>query len=113
MQSRLGSNREIRKLPEYLWEGELVTHLVSGVYGPGLGLVVLTNRRLLFVKNGWLSKLTESFPLDKISSVQWSEGVISGKLIVFSSGNKAEISQVPRPDGKKIADTLNNILNGS
>ncbi|MES9606828.1 PH domain-containing protein [Actinomadura sp. NPDC000929] len=106
MEQRIGAKREIRKLTDYLWEGETVRHMVSGSYGNGMGLVVLTDRRLLFVRDGWTSKTTEDFPLDKISSVQWSSGPMSGKLTVFSSGNKAEIINVQKRGGKTIADTI-------
>ncbi|MEU9016702.1 PH domain-containing protein [Actinomadura sp. NPDC048394] len=86
--------------------GETVRHMVSGTYGGGTGLVVLTDQRLLFVKDGWVSKTTEDFPLDKISSVQWSSGPLTGKLTVFASGNKAEIINVGKQGGKVIADTI-------
>ncbi|MDA2805717.1 PH domain-containing protein [Nocardiopsis suaedae] len=113
MSSRIGANREMRKLVEYLWHGEQVTHLVSGAYGGGVGLVVLTDRRMLFLKDGWTSQTVESFPFEKVSSVQWSGGMMMGKIIVFASGNKAEITQVPKPDGKAMVDALNNVLAGA
>jgi hypothetical protein len=106
MQSKIGAKREIRRLIEYLWEGERVDYLASGQYGPGTGIVALTDRRLLFVKDGMMSKSTEDFPLEKIASVQWSSGMIFGTLIVFASGNKAEIKQMDKKDGKQIADAL-------
>lgn len=106
MEQKMGAKREIRKLIEYLWEGETVRHMVSGTYGNGTGLIVLTDRRLLFVKDGWTTKTTEDFPLDKISSVQWSSGPLLGKLTVFASGNKAEIVNVQKQTGKVIADTI-------
>ncbi|MBB6118255.1 PH domain-containing protein [Nocardiopsis algeriensis] len=110
MSYRLGSNREIKRLVNYLWEGETVTHLVGGVYGPGTGLVVLTDRRMMFIKDGWTSQVTEDFPFEKISSVQWSAGMMLGKITIFASGNKAEIEQVQKPDGKAIVDALNSII---
>jgi hypothetical protein len=106
MENKVGAKREIRKLIGYLWEGETVRHMVAGTYGGGTGLLVLTDRRLLFVKDGWVGKTTEDFPLDKISSVQWSSGMMMGKMTVFASGNKAEIVNVGKQGGKTIADTI-------
>jgi hypothetical protein len=106
MDNQNGAKREIRKLVEYLWEDETVRHMVSGTYGSGTGLAVLTDRRLMFVKDGWVGKTTEDFPLDKISSVQWNSGIMFGKLTVFASGNKAEIINVGKQAGKAIADTV-------
>ncbi|PSK95392.1 PH (Pleckstrin Homology) domain-containing protein [Murinocardiopsis flavida] len=110
MSRRRGARREIRNLAEHLWEGERVSHLVGGMYGPGTGLVALTDRRLMFLRDGWASQTTENFPFEKISSVQWSSGMLVGKIIVFTPGNKTAITQVRRPDGKAVVDALNNIM---
>lgn len=106
MTTKAGAKREIRKLMGYLWEGEAVTHMAAGAYGAGTGLVVLTDRRLLFVMDGWTQSKTEDFPLERISSVQWSTGTLLGTLTVFASGNKAEIKNMSKVDGKTIADTI-------
>lgn len=105
-QSRVGSGREIKKLETYLWEGERVALLASGQYGPGYGLVVLTDRRLMFIKDGLMSQTVEDFPLEKVSSVQWSAGIALGSLVVFTSGNKAEIKGMNKKDGQQIADAI-------
>ncbi|TDE35515.1 hypothetical protein E1289_07690 [Actinomadura sp. 6K520] len=106
MEGRLGANREIRRLAAHLWDGERVELMSAGTYGPGTGLVALTDRRLLFLKDGWTRQITEDFPMEKISSVQWSSGVLQGSLTVFASGNKAEIGNMLKKDGKAIADAI-------
>jgi len=72
MHNKFGAGREIRTLVEHLWEGETVERMTADTYGTGQGLVVLTDRRLLFTKDGVMSQKTEDFPLSKVSSVQWS-----------------------------------------
>lgn len=104
--STMGVKREIQRLPEVLWEGEHVDSLASGLYGGGNGLVVLTNLRLIFFKHGMLSQKVEDFPYGKVSSVQWQGGMMLGTLTVFTSGNKAEIKNMPKDHGKAIADKL-------
>ena len=106
MGSTFGAKREIRKLPEYLWQGETVQHMASGTYGNGTGLIVLTDRRLLFVMDGWTQSKTEDFPIERISSVQWSSGMLMGTITVYASGNKAEITKVANPIGKTMTDSL-------
>jgi hypothetical protein len=110
--SALGAKREIRKLPEVLWEGETVEMLATGQYGGGQGLVAMTDKRLLFFKHGLLSQKLEDFPYNKVSSVQWSAGPLMGTLIVFTSGNKAEIKSMPKDSGKALADKLRSRLAG-
>ena len=106
MSYRMGSKREIRRLPEHLWENERVDLITGGTYGAGTGVLVLTDRRLLFLKDGFMSKTSEDFPLEKITSIQWSTGLLLGKMTVFASGNKAEINNVQMKDGKVITDAV-------
>jgi Bacterial PH domain/Short C-terminal domain len=106
MRTRIGSGREIKKLISYLWDDETVDLIAGGTYGAGTGLLALTDRRLLFLKEGVFSRTTEDFPMEKISSVQWSSGIVQGTLTVFASGNKAEIKNMNKDDGKQIADTI-------
>lgn len=102
----VGAKREIQRLPEVLWEGETVEMLATGVYGKGNGLLAMTNQRLLFYFHGVMSQQVEDFPYGRISSIQWAGGLLMGTLTVFASGNKAEIKQVPKAQGKALADAL-------
>jgi Bacterial PH domain/Short C-terminal domain len=107
----IGSGREIKKLETHLWEGERVEALLSGTYGAGQGLLTLTDRRLLFTKDGVMSTTSEDFPIEKISSVQWKGGMITGTITIFVSGNKAEIKNVDKNMGKHLVDTVRDRIN--
>jgi hypothetical protein len=104
MRTKVGGGREIKHLVTHLWEDEHVERMTTGSYGSGTGLLVLTDKRLLFLKEGIVGKKTEDFALDKISSVQWSSGMTTGTVTIFASGNKAEIKSVNKADGKEITD---------
>ncbi len=106
MRGKLGGGREIKKLVEHLWEGERVERMAIGTYGKGNGLVTLTDRRLMFTLDGIMSSTSEDFPIDKVSSVQWSSGFAMGTITVFASGNKAEIKNVNKDDGKEMVDAV-------
>ena len=106
MRVKLGGGREIKRLTEHLWEGEAVERMTTGSYGNGTGLIVLTDRRLLFVQDGVMSKRSEDFPLEKVSSVQWSSGLALGTITIFASGNKTELKNVNKDDGKEIVDVV-------
>jgi len=108
-----GAGRELRKLESHLWEGETVHSVGSGTYGSGIGLLALTDRRLLFLKDGMMSQTSEDFPFDKISSIQWNSGMIQGSITVFVSGNKAEIKAVPKETGKAMVDTVRERISNS
>jgi hypothetical protein len=66
----------------------------------------MTDRRLLFFKHGWASQKLEDFPYSKISSVEWRSGLALGTLVVYASGNKAEIKSINKDDGRAISDAL-------
>jgi hypothetical protein len=110
MRVKFGGGREIKRLLDHLWEGETVERMTTGTYGKGTGLVVLTDRRLLFFQEGLMSKTSEDFPIDKVSSVQWSSGMVLGAIVIFASGNKAEIKNVGKDDGKEIVDLIRHRL---
>jgi hypothetical protein len=109
---RLGGGREMKKLPEHLWEGETVDTLCVGTYGRGQGILVLTSTRLLFIQDGLTGGTTEDFPFDKISSIQWTKGMMTGTITIFASGNKAEVKTVNNDDGKAITDRVRAITSG-
>ncbi|MFE4697163.1 PH domain-containing protein [Streptomyces sp. NPDC056738] len=101
-----GAKREIERLPSVLWEGETVEMLAKGHYAGGIGLIAMTNLRLIFYKNGIMQQTVEDFPYGKISSVQWQGGMLTGTLTVYTSGNRADIQNVLKNDGKILADEL-------
>lgn len=110
MRVTMGGGREIKRLTGHLWEGETVEQMTTGTYGKGTGLIVLTDRRLLFVQDGFTSKTSEDFPMEKVSSVQWSSGMMLGTIIIFASGNKSEIKNVNKDDGKELVDKVRHRL---
>jgi hypothetical protein len=80
--------------------------MTNGSYGGGIGLLVLTDRRLFFVRDGWIRKVNEDFPIDKISSVQWDGGLTQGKITIFAHANKSVIEAVHKEDGKAMVDVV-------
>ncbi|MGX1494436.1 SHOCT domain-containing protein [Streptomyces tendae] len=104
--ANLGVRHAVRRLPEVLDEGETVEMLATGTYGRGTGVLALTDRRLVFYGHGVLTRTVEDVPYDRISSVQWTSGLLTGTLAVVSAGGRTEIRQVPRDQGTAFADLL-------
>lgn len=97
--------KEIKALPDILWEDEKLEKMVQGFYEKGNGILVATNKRLIFVDKGLIYGLrVEDFPYEKISSIQYETGMLMGKIIIFASGNKAEIKQVVKAQAKNFGD---------
>lgn len=104
IQSKLGIGKELKTLDAELWEGEQVSRIVGGTYGKGNGIVVLTDRRVLFYFRGVVSAQTEDFPLDKISSIDYKSGLLLGEITVYVSSQKATIKNVEKVGGKLLVD---------
>ena len=101
--------KEIKELPNILWENENIENMISGTYNNGSGILVATNSRLIFVDKGLIFGLkVEDFPLDKITSIQYSTGILLGKLTIFASGNKAIIDNVDKVQVRVFGDFVRN-----
>jgi hypothetical protein len=105
------TRKEIKELPNILWDDENIHHVISGTYNHGQGLLIATEIRLLFVDKGMLGKLkVEDFPLDKISSIQYETGMMFGKITIFTSSNKAAIEQVEKNSARAFAEMCRRMI---
>lgn len=96
--------KEIKELPNILWEDETVENVIQGYYNDGTGLLVATNKRLIFIDKGIIKLKVEDFPYDKISSLQYETGIILGKMTVFTSGNRADIKNLAKNETRPFAE---------
>jgi len=90
----VAKKKEVKLLPEVLADQEIVGQVVSGIYNKGIGILVATQRRLVFIDKGLFGLKVEEFPLQKISSIQYELGLLGGKIKIHTSSNVAEISSV-------------------
>lgn len=110
--SKFWGRKEIRELPKILWEGEEVRGAISGVYNNRIGMLVATDRRLLFIDKGLVSLRVEDFPYDKISSIQYQTGWVFGEITIFASGDRSEIKQTLKDQTRLFAETVRNRISG-
>jgi hypothetical protein len=106
MRIRLGAGREIKKLPEHLWDDETVELLSSGNVSDKNGLLALTSHRLIFLFTRLVNSAFEDFPISNISSISYKSGMVLASIEVYASGNKATIKNVNKADAKEIADAI-------
>jgi len=103
--SKFFGRKEIKELPHILWDDELLEHIVQGSYNNGNGILVATNKRLIFIDKGLMWGLkVEDFPYDKISSIQYETGLLLADITIFSSGNKADIKNVPNDQCRNFCE---------
>jgi hypothetical protein len=103
--------KELKELPSILWENETPKHIVHGIYESGSGVLVATDLRLIFIDKGIFSLKVEDFPYDKITSIQYSTGILMGEIIIYASGNKAKITHIEKDLVRPFADWVRNYIN--
>ena len=97
---------EIKELPSILWGNELPEKLITGTYNNGKGMLVATNRRLIFIDKGIFSLKVEDFSYDKISSIESKTGIMFGSLTIYASGNKEKFEYADKGLLRGFADFL-------
>ena len=78
--------------------------MIQGSYEGRMGVLVATNKRLVFVDKGIVRVRVEDFPYDKITSIQYETGWVMGTVTIFASGNRAEIKNVMRGRTRTFGD---------
>lgn len=105
------ARREINELPSILAPTEIIDNIAQGVYNKGQGILISTNRRLIFVDKGILYGLkVEDFPLDKITSIQYETGLLLGGIKIHTSGNIAKIENVDKASARSFAEFVRDKL---
>lgn len=103
----LFGRKEIKELPNILWEDEVVEGMITGTYNSKIGALFTTNKRLIFVDKGLLFGLkVEDFPYDKITSIQYETGLMFSKITIFASGNKSELKDATKDLVRIFAETV-------
>ncbi|RCW42747.1 putative oligomerization/nucleic acid binding protein [Halopolyspora algeriensis] len=109
-----GGKRDIRRLPKYLYADEAVGELAIGLYGGGFGVLALTDRRILYVYEGWVDSRSEDFPFDQVEGVHLKDkGRERSEIEIVSRGKKAgtEIENVNETDARRFVDAARKKLN--
>lgn len=105
-----GVGRELRNLAGMLSPDEFVLDLIQGAYANQTGLLIRTTKRVMFFAKGLVTTKVEEFSLDKITSVQYTTGLMLGEITLFASGNKAEIKSTIKAYTKPFVDALRSQL---
>jgi hypothetical protein len=89
---------------DILESGEVIEHAVQGTIGKAKGLLLATNRRLVFVNRGIIKTQSESFRYDKISSVQYQTGFMSTSIALVIDGRTLKVESVLNTHGASFAN---------
>ena len=84
---------------------EPIVHVRTGVLG-------LTNKRVLFYMPKWLNRYEfESYDLDQISSIQFTKGLVSGRIQITAFNDYKIVKWVDNTEGKQITTMIQKSIN--
>lgn len=101
--------KEMKFLTENLDDDEKLHHLVQGMYSSKIGILVATNKRVMFVDVGMFSSYYDDFPLKNISSISSESGLINTEIKIYASGNTGVISKVSKGEAREFVKTVKNL----
>lgn len=104
---------ELKELPTILWQDELVEDMIQGEYNKRQGLLVATDKRLIFIHKGMLFGINvQDFTYQKITTIEYNTGLIDGRFRVFAAGNCEEIkSVIPKSRVREFGEFVRSKLN--
>jgi len=118
-----GTLKELKVLPQYLEQGEVVFALTSGLMGQGetsnsvdLGwntwLLVLTNERFLLLDHALMSTSvdTQSVRLDRVQAVSASQGWMFGKVSIDIGNRMIVVDNCAKDSVRCIAELANKLI---
>lgn len=109
---------EIKELPSLLHPDEILLGLLEGQLKRihnrdfnGLGLVIATNKRLIFFRKSILGTVTkEEMPVNKISSASFRKGLLSSSIAITTSNNDSVVDHCDKTVAKKFIDVVQNLI---
>jgi hypothetical protein len=107
--------RSLEAIEKNMEPGERVLRIASGVRGSGYtnnerGLMVLTDRKVLFVHQGIVRSSQEAIPLDLITAVSVRKGLRWSEVKTTGAQSTEVVGQVNKFDAEAIASELNSLL---
>ncbi|WP_028776127.1 PH domain-containing protein [Shimazuella kribbensis] len=89
--SRFLGRKEVKELPSILWEDEIPKNLVGGN-----GILVVTDKRLIFINKGIFSLKVKYFLHEEVSYIEEIPRITTGEIVVYAGEEKAKIKRVDR-----------------
>ncbi|MBU5277036.1 PH domain-containing protein [Lactiplantibacillus argentoratensis] len=102
-----GTKKEVKALPGILNDDEHIVYATSGFIDSNTVLVVLTQKRVIFIDKGLIYgiKSTE-VPLDMINGVSYSKGLMFGKVSITNGAVTTLIDNVDKSTAPILAEKI-------
>lgn len=95
--NKLSDSKEIKELPNILEEGETVKKVAKGFYEKRDGILVATNKRLIFIHKGVLFGFgIEDLTYDRLTSIKYKLDLTFGTITIITSEDRMDIQRVDK-----------------
>lgn len=104
-----GIRKEIKELPNILFEGETIEYLMSGFLDGNTWLITCTNKRVLFLDKGMFFGCKQlEIPLEKINSIQSTKGLLLGSISIWHGASKMKVDSIQKYSLHPFINAVNN-----
>lgn len=97
MGQQIANRGEYKMLPDVLQAGEDPKCIITGRYNNRNGMLVATDRRLVFLDKQMFGAMeTETILYGALSAVEWSTGVMMGSVTLHAHGKANKVTNVEK-----------------
>ena len=109
---------EVKELPNILQEGEEIHGLlegffkrVSGTSSNSLGLVIASNKRIIFFRKSIIGTVSkEEIPLRMVTSSAYRKGLIQSGIAIVAANNDAVVECFEKREAERFNKIVNDLL---
>jgi len=106
-----GTKKEVKELPMILFDDEIINYATSGLLDNNTWLIVVTNKRVIFLDKGMVFGLKQKeIPLEKINSIAQKRGMLMGEIHIWDGAAKFQIKQVAKNTVQPFVDATNRAI---
>ncbi|MFP7480173.1 PH domain-containing protein [Terribacillus saccharophilus] len=106
-----GTKKEVKELPMILFDDEIINYATSGFLDNNTWLIVVTNKRVLFLDKGMVFGIKQKeIPLEKINSISQKRGMLMGEIHIWDGAAKFQIKQVAKNTVQPFVDATNRAI---
>lgn len=112
---------ELKELPNILSNDEELHGILQGGLSAikgnnynGLGLIIATNKRVIFLRKSIIGTLTkEEYSLPLITSVAYRKGLMVSSVVITAANNEAIIERCEKGSADKFINVVTNLIQSS
>jgi len=105
------TKKEFKYLPKILAADEALKAFASGFMNRNTWLIVVTNKRVIFLDRGLLYGLKQvDIPLTKINSIVKNNGLVFGEINIWDGASKTNIRNIPKEDATNFVNAVNEAI---